>query len=102
MLINKKSLPYKAVKASLGIAGAIGAASLATAAISVITPTDVKTYKKVAIRITTVAIVWAASDWGTRVVQQQLKGLTDAVNEFGVAVDRAKTQVKVETTRGES
>ncbi len=100
-IINKESVPFKATRGVLSIAGAIGASALAGVAISYFTPVDVKLYKKVAIKVASVAIVWAASDAGAKIVQGQLDQLADQVNEIGDAFSNAKEKINIETDRGE-
>lgn len=100
-IINKEILPYKAARGLLALAGGIGTAAIVGTAISYFTPLDVKPYKKVAIKITAVAFVWAASDFGSKVVKAQFDGLADAINELGNTAETVKERVEVKTDRGE-
>lgn len=101
MIINTNGTPYKSVRGILGIAGSIGGAALAGSFLNAIKPVDVKMYKKVAIVITGVALVWAAGDLSQRVVRNQVDGIADGINEFGELINDAKSKISVNTTRGE-
>lgn len=105
MLINTSSKSYKVTRAVIGFASSLGGAVLAGAAIKTITPSDMKTYQKVAVKVATIAVVYSAGDLTRKLAENQVDEFADIINGVGEAGEKLKEAIQepieAQKTRGE-